>query len=169
MVYCLLAVFHISMACGSRSAADSICRNRIFSFKICSAIFFGVGVASGGTAATEADGPGVGVDGKRSGCSGCGPTGVGAGLFSGNKSFVAGGGGVGTGTCWGSGNRSGGNCTDGVGDADGHGFPYAVAYGFGGGAGLVGTGDTLVFGEADAFVFGEGDGVGLGVGVPWAF
>ncbi|MBV8214524.1 MAG: hypothetical protein JOZ08_15025, partial [Verrucomicrobia bacterium] len=44
-----------------------------------------------------------------------------------------------------------------------------VAYGFGGGAGLVGTGDTLVFGEADAFVFGEGDGVGLGVGVPWAF
>jgi hypothetical protein len=40
-------------------------------------------------------------------------------------------------------------------------LPYAVAYGFGGGAGLVGAGD--------AFVLGEGDGLALGVGVPGAF
>ena len=165
MVYCLLAVFHISIACGSRSAADSICRNRIFSFKICSAIFFGVGVSSGDAALAAAepagDGPGVGVDGRRSGSLGCGPTGVGTGLFSGNRSFVAGGGGVGTGTCCGSGIKSGANCTDGLGDGDGHGLPYAVAYGFGGGAGLVGAGD--------AFVLGEGYGLALGVGVPGAF
>jgi len=68
---------------------------------------------------------------------------------------VAGGGGVGTGTCWGSGNRSGGSCTEGLGEADG--LPYAVAYGFGGGNILAG----------DIFALGEGDGVGLGVGVLW--
>ena len=92
---------------------------------------------------------------------GCGPTGVGVGWFAGKRSFVAGGGGVGTGTCWGSGIRSGANCTDGLGEGDGHGFPYAVAYGLGGGAGLVGAGD--------AFVLGEADGVALGVGMPCAF
>jgi hypothetical protein len=167
MVYCWLAVFHISIACGSRSAADSTCRNRIFCFKTSSASFFGVGVSSGDGAALEAepagDGPGVGLDGRRSGSLGCGPTGVGSGLFSGNKSFVAGGGGVGTGTCWGSGIRSGANCTDGLGDGDGQGLPYAVAYGLGGGAGLVGAGEAFVLGE------GDGDGVVLGVGVPGAF
>jgi hypothetical protein len=109
------------------------------------------------------DGPGVGVEGRRSGSPGCGPTGVGSGLFSGNKSLVAGGGGVGTGTCWGSGIRSGANCTDGLGDGDGQGLPYAVAYGLGGGAGLVGAGDAFVLGE------GDGDGVVLGVAVPGAF
>jgi hypothetical protein len=86
---------------------------------------------------------------------GSGTTGVGAGLFSGNRSFVAGGGGVGTGTCWGSGNRSGGSCTEGLGEADG--LPYAVAYGFGGGNIFAG----------DIFGLGEGDCVGLGVGVLW--
>src|ERR1700751_5171794 len=101
MVDCLLAVFNISIARGSRSAADLICRNRIFSFKSCSASFFGVGVAvcsgdSGSAAAEpEGEGPGVGVDGSRSGSPGCGPTGVGTGLFSGRRSLVAGGGGVG--------------------------------------------------------------------------
>jgi hypothetical protein len=164
MVYCLLAVFHNSIACGSRSAADSICRNRIFSFKTSSASFFGVGVGSGDSASAaaepEGEGPGVGVDGNRSGSLGCGPTGVGAGLFSGRRSLVAGGGGVRTGTCCGSGIRSGANCTDGLGEGEGH-FPYAVAYGLGGGAGLVGAGD--------GFVLGEGDRVAAGVGVPCAF
>jgi hypothetical protein len=166
MVYCWLAVFHISIACGSRSAADSTWRNRIFSFKTCSASFFGVGVSSGDAVPAEAeptgDGPGVGVDGRRSGSVVCGPTGVGAGLFSGNKSFVAGGGGVGIGTCCGSGIKSGANCTEGLGEGEGH-FPYAVAYGLGGGAGLVGAGDAFVLGE------GVGDGVALGVGAPGAF
>lgn len=159
-------MFHSSIACGSRSAADSICRNLIFSFRTSSANFFDVEVTRGGVACGVAepagDGPGVGVDGRRSGSLGCGPTGVGSGLFSGNKSFVAGGGGVGTGTFWGSGIRSGANCTDGLGDGDGQGLPYAVAYGLGGGAGLVGAGDAFV-GE------GDGDGVVLGAGVPGAF
>lgn len=152
-MYCWLAVFHSSIACGSRSAADSICRNRIFSFKTCSASFFaGVagGTAAGGAAEPAGGGPGVGVDGRRSGSlGGCDPTGVGAGLFSGKRSLVAGGGGVGTGACWGSGNRSGGSCTDGLGEADGHGFPYAVAYGLGGSAGFVDDGDAFVLGEGD--------------------
>ena len=156
MVYCWLAVFHSSMACGSRSAADSSCRNRIFSFKTCSASFFGVGVSSASAEAEpEGDGPGVGVDGMRSRWVGSGATGVGTGLFSGKRSFVAGGGGVGTGTCWGSGIRSGANCTEGLGEADG--FPYPVAYGLGGGNIFVG--DTFALGE------GEGDCVGLGMGV----